>query len=175
VLDKSALIASLPCQVSKPVLQWSERTNLAVKVHECRPQDRRDVKPGDPNLPKYKEAAQDRKNNKGEVKSQDKIPQCACRLLLILVRNSSWPPNNLHHEGLSMPSSAPSLARPSSQHVLLGLTPCLPANPTAPDPRGRPVCSLPGSVCPGRTSYGWNGCRTPSRPRIGTHLAGSRC
>lgn len=104
VLDKSALIASLTCQVSKSVLQRCERTNLAEKVHVCRPQDRRDVKPGDPNLPKYKQAAQDRKNNKGEVKSQDKIPQCACRHLLILVRNSSWPPNSLHHEDLSMPS-----------------------------------------------------------------------
>jgi hypothetical protein len=57
MLNKSAFIASLPCQVSEPVLQRGKRTNLAEKVHVPRPKDRRDVKPGDPRLPKYEETS----------------------------------------------------------------------------------------------------------------------
>ena len=62
------------------------------------------MEPCNPRLPKYKEAAQDRKNNKGEVKAQDKIRQYACCHLLILFHNSSYPLNILSHQGLCAPS-----------------------------------------------------------------------
>ena len=42
------------------------------------------MKPGNPRPPKYKEAAKDRKNNEGEVNTQDKIRKCPCRHLPIL-------------------------------------------------------------------------------------------
>jgi hypothetical protein len=34
VLNKPALIASLPCEASKPVLYWRKWTDVAEKVHE---------------------------------------------------------------------------------------------------------------------------------------------
>jgi hypothetical protein len=41
------------------------------------------VKPGDPVLPEHKEAAQDRKENKDEVKRQNEISKNTCPHLLI--------------------------------------------------------------------------------------------
>jgi hypothetical protein len=47
------------------------------------------MKPGYPRLPEHKDAAKDRENNEGEVKTHDKIAKCACGHLLILVHDSS--------------------------------------------------------------------------------------
>jgi hypothetical protein len=75
VLDKPTFIASLSCEAAKPVFHWREWTDVAEKVHERGPQDRWDVKPGDPAFPEHKEATQDRKDDKGEVNAQHKICQ----------------------------------------------------------------------------------------------------
>lgn len=50
------------------------------------------MKPGDPSFPEHKEAAQDRKDDKGEVEAQDKIRQHARLHVLILQHSDTQTP-----------------------------------------------------------------------------------
>jgi hypothetical protein len=63
------------------------------------------MKPADPRLPKHQQAAQQRKNNKGEVQTQDEVAQCACRhLRLISFRGADARPSSSSRSEWSSPA-----------------------------------------------------------------------